>query len=133
MFGLFGDKCRLVFVEDRGGGIDIDEEYFLIGIAGGYHKTIFGIGYDFLICCGIGLSVICCSRFANVAYTFVARIWGRYYAFYIIIFIGAFAVFVQCVIAQNESGNVTNCLQLFFIIAIIVCDGRIFLQEYDFF
>ena len=57
MFSLFEDEYRTVFAEYRGGGIGIDEEYFLIGIAGGYHKTILGIGYDFLICLGTGLSV----------------------------------------------------------------------------
>ena len=47
MFGLFGNKCRLVFAEDRGGGIVcIDEESTLIVLGIENFESIFCIGDD---------------------------------------------------------------------------------------
>ena len=47
MFVLFGDKCRLVFAEDQGGGIVcIDEESTLIVLGIENFESIFCIGDD---------------------------------------------------------------------------------------
>ena len=38
---------------DRGCGVvGIDEEFLFFSVAGGYHKTIFGIGDSLLVCFG---------------------------------------------------------------------------------
>jgi len=72
MFCLFGNECRAIFAEDRGGGIGVDQniEHLFLAIFVRHNESVFVICYNLLGCAGEGIVG------GYDAGVFVIGVWG---------------------------------------------------------